>query len=279
MTLDRAALLKRCPEKPGVYLMKDAGGEVFYVGKSRNLRARLKQYFSPGNDTGTTEYGTVEVQAHGVFDPGRTKAFPLRIKHGLSDDVEIYADWSVYEKIERPGMDHGEGIGDAGIGIRHRFWEGAQGTSTALEGRVSIPTGDEDELTGTGSLDWFGSVMVTQEFDDLLLNGWLELGVLGDALEDDTDMQRAMAVSAAANLDEQLIGYAELSRVLGEDDFDPAYGTLGLGWRVTPDTTLELGVAIGMNDEAADEIVFIGFTSNLGFVGAQGPRASADLQE
>lgn len=50
MTLDRAALLVRAPMKPGVYLMKDAKGEVFYVGKSRSLRARLRQYFTPGND-------------------------------------------------------------------------------------------------------------------------------------------------------------------------------------------------------------------------------------
>ena len=231
--------------------------------------------FSIANDTDTAAYGTVEIQAHGVFDPGATKAFPVRVKHGLTEDVEVFADWSVYEKIERPGMDDGEGIGDAGIGIRHRFWEGYQGTSAGLEGSVSIPTGDTDELTGSGSLDWFGAVMVTQDFDDLRLNGWLEVGVLGDALDDDTPMQRAMAFSAAANLDEDLVAYAELSRVL-QEDFDPAYGTLGLGFRVTPDTLLELGVAIGMNDEAADEVVYLGFTSNLGIVGAQGPRASYD---
>ena len=231
--------------------------------------------FSRASDTDTAAYGTVEVQAHGVFEPGATKAFPVQVRHGLTEDVEVYADWSVYEKVERPGQHDGEGIGDAGVGIRHRFWEGSQGTSAALEGRVSIPTGDTDEGTGTGSLDWFGAVMVTQDIDDLRLNGWLEVGVLGDALDDDTPMQRAMAVSAATNLGEDLVAYAELSRVL-QEEFDPAYGTLGLGYRVMPDTLLELGVAVGMNDEAADEVVYLGFTSNLGILGAQGPRASYD---
>jgi len=36
---------------PGVYLMKDKKGKVVYVGKAKNLRARIKQYFSNGSDT------------------------------------------------------------------------------------------------------------------------------------------------------------------------------------------------------------------------------------
>lgn len=33
------------PERPGIYIMRDASGRALYVGKAANLRARLKSYF------------------------------------------------------------------------------------------------------------------------------------------------------------------------------------------------------------------------------------------
>ena len=39
--------LREVPHKPGVYLMKDRLKRVIYVGKARDLRKRLGQYFMP----------------------------------------------------------------------------------------------------------------------------------------------------------------------------------------------------------------------------------------
>ncbi|TNF30265.1 MAG: excinuclease ABC subunit UvrC [Deltaproteobacteria bacterium] len=39
--------LETAPRKPGCYLMKDRLDEVVYVGKAKDLRARLGQYFAP----------------------------------------------------------------------------------------------------------------------------------------------------------------------------------------------------------------------------------------
>ena len=37
--------LESLPQDPGVYLMKDQGGKIIYVGKAKNLKNRVKSYF------------------------------------------------------------------------------------------------------------------------------------------------------------------------------------------------------------------------------------------
>jgi excinuclease ABC subunit C len=45
VTPELAATLKNLPDRPGVYLMKDARGEVVYVGKAQSLRHRVRSYW------------------------------------------------------------------------------------------------------------------------------------------------------------------------------------------------------------------------------------------
>ena len=41
----RAHVKKHCEDRPGVYRMHTADGEVLYVGKSKRVRTRLMSYF------------------------------------------------------------------------------------------------------------------------------------------------------------------------------------------------------------------------------------------
>ena len=46
--------LKSLPAKPGVYLFRDAGGDVLYIGKAKSLRPRVRSYFQAAADTRST---------------------------------------------------------------------------------------------------------------------------------------------------------------------------------------------------------------------------------
>lgn len=43
--------IQNLPTGPGVYLMKDQGGVVLYIGKAKNLRSRVRTYFGKSGDS------------------------------------------------------------------------------------------------------------------------------------------------------------------------------------------------------------------------------------
>ena len=63
--MDILAKIRTIPTEPGVYLYKNAEGEVIYVGKAKNLRSRVASYFHEGrwedSKTGTLVREAVDV--------------------------------------------------------------------------------------------------------------------------------------------------------------------------------------------------------------------------
>jgi excinuclease ABC subunit C len=63
--MDLPEKIRSLPTSPGVYLYKNAEGEVIYVGKAKNLRARVSSYFHEGRwedaKTGTLVREAVDV--------------------------------------------------------------------------------------------------------------------------------------------------------------------------------------------------------------------------
>jgi excinuclease ABC subunit C len=49
MATDLEDKLKRLPAKPGVYLFRDADGQILYIGKAKSLRPRVRSYFQAGS--------------------------------------------------------------------------------------------------------------------------------------------------------------------------------------------------------------------------------------
>src|SRR5246500_3911507 len=63
--MDLLQKIRTIPTDPGVYLYKNAEGEIIYVGKAKSLRHRVSSYFHEGRDvdakTGTLLQEAVDV--------------------------------------------------------------------------------------------------------------------------------------------------------------------------------------------------------------------------
>jgi excinuclease ABC subunit C len=92
-----AGILKSLPTGPGVYRMIDAAGVVIYVGKARNLKARVTSYARTGNHparimrliaaTAAMEFVTVRTEAEALLlEANLIKRFRPRYNVLLRDD-------------------------------------------------------------------------------------------------------------------------------------------------------------------------------------------------
>lgn len=63
--MDLREIAAQLPLRPGVYLYKDAGGKVIYVGKAKSLRLRVRSYFSDDR-LADTKTGTLIAEARDI---------------------------------------------------------------------------------------------------------------------------------------------------------------------------------------------------------------------
>src|SRR5690606_38032437 len=73
---------RRLDSSPGVYRMLDAGGAVLYVGKARNLRARVSNYARPAGHSGRIARMIFET-ASMMFLTTRTELEALLLEQNL----------------------------------------------------------------------------------------------------------------------------------------------------------------------------------------------------
>lgn len=113
----------RLPTRTGVYLMRDGKGDVIYVGKAKNLRNRVKSYFSGSDERHTVPYIVSRVEEiEVIITRGEHEAFVLerdlitkykpRYNIRLKDDksylhvrIDRRAQWPKLELVRRPVND------------------------------------------------------------------------------------------------------------------------------------------------------------------------------
>ena len=71
--------LKDLPKNPGCYLMKNANGEIIYVGKAKNLSNRVKSYFTGAHNAKTTRLVQDIVDFEYIITSTEKEAFILEM--------------------------------------------------------------------------------------------------------------------------------------------------------------------------------------------------------
>lgn len=116
--------LNTVPAHPGVYIMKNASGKVLYVGKSRNLKLRVRSYYRKSGDTRnsiqfirrnvtTIEFCLTDTEKEAlILENNLIKKFTPRYNIRLRDDksfyhirVNIQEDYPALELVRRPKED------------------------------------------------------------------------------------------------------------------------------------------------------------------------------
>jgi hypothetical protein len=221
--------------------------------------------------TTTTAPGTQEIELGAAIDPGDALDVPLTAKWGAGERSELFVGWSPYRGVDVPGDDE-DGVGDVVVGLRTRALdETPNHPAAAFQAAVKIPTHDEGALS-SGEPDLLLAGIADVSPGDFGVTSFYELGVLGDPDHSAVEIRHSLALAASHPIGERFGGFGELAFLLTpEVDDEQLLLTLGgtfapVSWRV-----FDVGVAIGLSEDAPDLVLLFGLTENLGAL--LGPRA------
>jgi hypothetical protein len=216
-------------------------------------------------DTHTTATGTVELEAGFAIDPNDRFGSPALLKYGVDERTELFLGFEPYVTVDRPGSD-GHGFGDLMPGIRRRVMD-QDGSTPAAAYLVAakIPTADEDEGIGTGEVDLFAAGIVGWDDAAWSAYGMYQLGLLGEPTDGGTDLQHVLTAAGSRPIDNRLSAFGELAFLwTPEQDDEDLLGTLGIAYAYQPGMVFDLGLTLGLSQDAPDAVFQIGTTINFG---------------
>jgi excinuclease ABC subunit C len=165
-----AGKLAHLPSSPGVYLWKDAAGQVLYVGKAKNLRSRVRSYFATDHEESVKtrhlvrliadlETIVVPSEAHAlILENNLIKEYRSRFNIALRDDKsypfikvtvqEPYPRVVVTRRFESDGAKYFGPYTD--VGAMRRALNVVKRIFTVRSCRYDMPT----EMPERACLDW-----------------------------------------------------------------------------------------------------------------------------
>lgn len=216
-------------------------------------------------DAAVVENFWIEGQVRLTSDPDTFRVGPVFAWSPI-DRLEVggridYLDW------DEPGG--GSGLSDTELWAKWQFFHNPVQFSVGLD--LSLPTGKEEEFLGTGEFDIgvFGSVRKNLEqayitgYFGIRSNSDAKIGPRGTNLEENLDGDTSIFLGGGVmfpiNDRFSLSGElrVETERYKQRDSFIDL--TVGAYWYVTRKTTLRGGLAFGLEDEAPDFELTVGF--------------------
>lgn len=183
------------------------------------------------------------------------------VRVGVGERTELQFGWTAYGRVRdrTAGIrSRDESVGDAMVGIRHRFFERGK-VSAAVQGRLLLPVGGSAIGAGT----WGFDLAMPVEFE--LGENFLLLTPALNATPDADGRGRHLSYGFAAGFGLSLTSRlsAQFDLALYRDD-DPlgasteALAGLGLAYGVNDDLQLDIGANIGLNRDSPDFGLYMG---------------------
>ncbi len=183
------------------------------------------------------------------------------VRVGVGDRTELQFGWTAYGRVRdrTAGIrSRDDGVGDALVGIRHRFFEGER-VSAAVQGRLLLPTGGAAIGAGTWGFDL--EMPIEFELGDNYLLLTPALGATPDADRRGRHLSYGLAAGFGFNLSKRLSAQLDLAFYRDDDPLGAsteALAGLGLAWLVNDDLQLDLGANIGLNRETPNFGIYVG---------------------
>jgi hypothetical protein len=236
------------------------------TGTSNQYRAKVSQNrVNVGNTTQTAGFGTIELEAGGTYDASDRMSAKAGVRVGTSETSELFVEHDPYVRIVEDGKDP-SGSGDVVVGFRQRLLEESKNfPATALEFSTSLPVGDDDPLLTSGYTNFYGAFVVDRHFGDLLTSFYYKLGAIGTAVANDLDAEHTIALAGFLPV---TAGWTAMLEFAGthrpEFDTEPIIVNAALLFNLTDALLFDIGVQVGLNDDAPDAVIVAGVTTNVG---------------
>ena len=222
-------------------------------------------------DTYTTPDQLIQLELGGALVTGHETEVPLSLRYGLGPETEFFTTTSPYKDVDRPNDEpDGSGWGDTYIGFRHRFRDKDMlSPGYGFQIQTKLPTGRPSKGLGTGDIDWFAAAMANQIYYGFDTTLFYQIGLIGETGDraGNTNHEHTIALQTRRDMDANVQAFAEAA-FIWEPEIDREEPTLmaGVSILLDPLTSIDLGIRVGLDDDAESFQVLFGLSRALGLL-------------